>query len=143
MTGNITSWFGNSTKQDLKPLKRVVKAAERIVGKPLKTLIDIDASRCAAKTKRILKDPSHPGHKLFCKLSTQRKKKPLYRSGLALTGCGRTLTGFINIFKRGVRKLAPVFCLFRPNRTRCPAAKILNAKPGVTYLPISFVPRGA
>ena len=61
MTGNITAWYGNSTKQDLKPLRRVVKAAERIVGKPLKTLKDIDASRCASKTARILKDPSHPG----------------------------------------------------------------------------------
>ena len=100
MTGNITSWFGNSTKQDLKPLKRVVKAAERIVGKPLKTLNDIDASRCASKTKRILKDASHPGHKLFCKLSTQRKKKPLYRSLSA--GGGRLFESF---YPRAIRHL--------------------------------------
>ncbi|KAK1784171.1 hypothetical protein P4O66_003983 [Electrophorus voltai] len=30
LTGNITVWFGNSTKQDRQALQRVVRSAERI-----------------------------------------------------------------------------------------------------------------
>ncbi|KAK1794349.1 hypothetical protein P4O66_011235, partial [Electrophorus voltai] len=65
LTGNITVWFGNSTKQDRQALQRVVRSAERITHTELPDLQSIYYKWCQTKAKRIVKDPTHPNNRLF------------------------------------------------------------------------------
>ncbi|KAK1788559.1 hypothetical protein P4O66_002421 [Electrophorus voltai] len=68
-TGNITVWFGNSTKQDRQTLQRVVRSAEHITHTELPDLQSIYYKRCQTKARRIVKDPTHPNNRLFSLLS--------------------------------------------------------------------------
>ncbi|KAK1784308.1 hypothetical protein P4O66_003688, partial [Electrophorus voltai] len=70
LTGNITVWFGNSTKQDRQTLQRVVRSAERITHTELADLQTIYYKRCQTKARRIVKDPTRPSNRLFTLLST-------------------------------------------------------------------------
>ncbi|XP_065328088.1 NACHT, LRR and PYD domains-containing protein 12-like [Pelmatolapia mariae] len=45
LTGNICTWFGNSTKQDRRDLKRVVRSAEPIIQSELPDLLSIYTKR--------------------------------------------------------------------------------------------------
>ncbi|KAK1790950.1 hypothetical protein P4O66_014792 [Electrophorus voltai] len=65
LTGNITVWFGNSTKQDRQALQRVVRSAERITHTELPDLQTIYYRWCQTKGRRIVKDPTHPNNRLF------------------------------------------------------------------------------
>ncbi|KAK1806299.1 hypothetical protein P4O66_000174 [Electrophorus voltai] len=65
LTGNITVWFRNSTKQDRQALQRVVRSAERITHTELSDLQTIYYKRCQTKARRIVKDPTHPNNRLF------------------------------------------------------------------------------
>ncbi|KAK1800391.1 hypothetical protein P4O66_005622, partial [Electrophorus voltai] len=69
LTGNITVWFGNSTKQDRQALQRVVHSAERITHTELPDLQTIYYKQCQTKARRIVKDPTHPNNRLFSLLS--------------------------------------------------------------------------
>ncbi len=64
LTGCITAWFGNSTAGNRKALQRVVRTARHIVGGELPSLQDIYTRRCIRKARRIIKDSSHPSHRL-------------------------------------------------------------------------------
>ncbi|KAK1806729.1 hypothetical protein P4O66_005230, partial [Electrophorus voltai] len=63
LTGNITVWFGNSTKQDRQALQRVVHSAECITHTELPDLQSIYYKRCQTKARRIVKD--NPNNRLF------------------------------------------------------------------------------
>ncbi|KAK1792146.1 hypothetical protein P4O66_001920 [Electrophorus voltai] len=65
LTGNITVWFGNSTRQDRQALQRVGHSAERITHTELPDLQTIYYKRCQTKARRIVKDPTHPNNRLF------------------------------------------------------------------------------
>ncbi|KAK1802037.1 hypothetical protein P4O66_004369 [Electrophorus voltai] len=71
-TGNITVWFGNSTKHDRQALQRVVHSAERITHMELPDLQTIYYKRCQTKARRIVKDPTHPNNRLFSLLRSPR-----------------------------------------------------------------------
>ncbi|CAI5669471.1 unnamed protein product [Oreochromis niloticus] len=73
LTGCITTWYGNSTAYNRKALQRVVRCAERIIGGELPSLQDIYRKRCLRKAGRIIKDSSHPSHKLFRLLPSGRR----------------------------------------------------------------------
>ncbi|KAK1806312.1 hypothetical protein P4O66_000024 [Electrophorus voltai] len=73
LTGNITVWFGNSTKQDRQALQRVVRSAERITHTELPDLQTIYYKRCQTKARRIVKDPTHPNNRLFSLLRSGRR----------------------------------------------------------------------
>ena len=81
LTGNITSWFGNTTAHDRSRLQRVARSAERTIGGGLPTLQDIYTKRCKAKAMRIVKDSSHPNNCLFALLRSGKR----YRSLMAST----------------------------------------------------------
>ncbi|KAK1796868.1 hypothetical protein P4O66_000957 [Electrophorus voltai] len=72
LTGNITVWFGNSTKQDRQALQRVVRSAERITHTELPDLQTIYYKRCQTKARKIVKDPTHPNNRLFSLLRVDR-----------------------------------------------------------------------
>ncbi len=61
----ITAWFGNSTAGNRRALQRIVRTARHIVGGELPSLQDIYTRRCIRKTQRIIKDSSHPSHRLL------------------------------------------------------------------------------
>ncbi|KAK1800051.1 hypothetical protein P4O66_006559, partial [Electrophorus voltai] len=72
VTGNITVWFGNSTKQDRQALQRVVRSAEHITHTKLPDLQTIYYKQCQTKARGIVKDPTHPNNRLFSLLSLDR-----------------------------------------------------------------------
>ncbi|KAK1789915.1 hypothetical protein P4O66_002245 [Electrophorus voltai] len=65
LMGNITVWFGNSTKQDRQALQRVVRSAEHITHTELPDLQTIYYKQCQTKARRIVKDPTHPNNRIF------------------------------------------------------------------------------
>ncbi len=74
--------FGNSTAGNCKALQRVVRTARHIVGGELPSLQDIYTRRCTRKARRIIKDSSHPSHRLLSLLPSGRCLRSI-RSALA------------------------------------------------------------
>ncbi len=76
LTGCITAWFGNSTG-NRKALQRVVRTARHIVGGELPSLQDMYTRRCTRKARRIIKDSSHPSHRLLSLLPSGRRLRSI------------------------------------------------------------------
>ncbi|KAI3353618.1 hypothetical protein L3Q82_004814 [Scortum barcoo] len=55
----IIVWHGSCSAAEKKALQRVVKAAQRTVGRSLPTTMDIYTSRCRKRASCIMKDPTH------------------------------------------------------------------------------------
>ncbi|KAI3363457.1 hypothetical protein L3Q82_012067, partial [Scortum barcoo] len=88
LTSCITVWYGSCSAADRKALQRVVKAAQRIAGAPLPSIEDIYRKRCLKRAGKIIKDSSHPAHRLFTLLPSGKR----YRSARTKT------TRFLNSF---------------------------------------------
>ncbi len=73
LTGCITAWYGNSTAGNRRALQRVVRTARHIVGGELPSLQDIYTGGCTRKARRIIKDSSHPSHRLLSLLPSGRR----------------------------------------------------------------------
>uniref|UniRef100_A0A8C7Q6V0 Reverse transcriptase domain-containing protein n=1 Tax=Oncorhynchus mykiss TaxID=8022 RepID=A0A8C7Q6V0_ONCMY len=69
LTSCITAWYGNCSASDRKALQSVVCMAQYITGAKLPAIQDLYTRRCQRKALKIVKDPSHPGHRLFSLLS--------------------------------------------------------------------------
>jgi hypothetical protein len=65
LTGCITAWYGNCSASDCKALQRVVRTAQYITGAKLSAIQDLYIRRCQSKALNIVKDSSHPSHRLF------------------------------------------------------------------------------
>ena len=65
LTSCITAWYGNCLASDRKALQRVVRTAQYITGAKLPAIQDLYTRRCQRKALKIVKDPSHPSHRLF------------------------------------------------------------------------------
>ncbi len=81
LTQCISVWYGNSSNQDCKALKRVVRLAERISGSALPSLQHIYLKRCKSRAAKILKDSNHPGNHFFISLPSGKR----FRSMMAKT----------------------------------------------------------
>jgi hypothetical protein len=68
LTGCITAWYGNCSASDSKALQRVVRTAQYITGAKLPAILDLYTRWCQRKALKIVKDSSHPSHRLFCLL---------------------------------------------------------------------------
>lgn len=73
LTYCLSIWYGSCTAADRGRLQRTVKAAERIVGCPLPSLVDIYTTRCVSRAQSIIKDNSHPATQLFELLPSGRR----------------------------------------------------------------------
>ncbi|KAI4903294.1 hypothetical protein NFI96_004871 [Prochilodus magdalenae] len=71
LTGS--TWYGSCTAIERKALQRVVRTVQYITGVQLPNLLDLYTSRCLRKTRRILKDSTHPSHCLFSQLPSGRR----------------------------------------------------------------------
>ncbi len=58
-------------------LQRVMRTARHIVGGELPSLQDIYTSRCKRKARRIIKDSSHPSHRLLSLLPSGRRLRSI------------------------------------------------------------------
>ncbi len=72
LTGCITTWFGNSTAGNRKALQRVVRTARELPSHQ-----DIYTRRCTRKARRIIKDSSHPSHRLLSLLPSGRRLRSI------------------------------------------------------------------
>ncbi len=61
----MTVWFSLATKSDLRRLRRVVRAAERIIGTTLPSLQELFSSRVNKRAGKIPLDHSHPAQSFF------------------------------------------------------------------------------
>ncbi|XP_065326311.1 protein NLRC3-like [Pelmatolapia mariae] len=77
LTGNISTWFGNSTMQDRRALQRVVRSTECTIRSELPDLHSIYSSRCWTKARKIMKDLSHPNNGLFSLLRSGKRFRSL------------------------------------------------------------------
>ncbi len=69
----IFRWQPQSTAGNRKALQRAVQTAHHIVGGELPYLQDIYTRRCTRKAGRIIKDSSHPYHRLLSLLPSGRR----------------------------------------------------------------------
>ena len=81
LTGCITAWYGNCSASDRKALQRVVSTVQYITGAKLHAIQDLYTRRCQRKALQIVKDPSHPSHRLFSQLLHGKR----YRSAKSRT----------------------------------------------------------
>ena len=65
LTGCITAWYGNCSASDGKALQRVVRTAQYITGARLPAIQHLSTRWCQQKAIKIVKDSSHPSHRLF------------------------------------------------------------------------------
>ncbi|KAI5085655.1 gastrula zinc finger protein XlCGF28.1-like, partial [Silurus meridionalis] len=72
LTSCVTVWYGSCSVAEHKALQRVVKTAQRITGTPL-PVMDIQKKRCLRRARSILKDSSHPAHRLYSLLPSGRR----------------------------------------------------------------------
>ncbi|KAF7706728.1 gastrula zinc finger protein XlCGF28.1-like, partial [Silurus meridionalis] len=77
LTNSITVWYGGSTVCERKALQRVVKTAQRITGTQLPAIEHLHHSRCLRRAYNIIKDSSHPSHKLFNLFPSRRRYRNL------------------------------------------------------------------
>jgi hypothetical protein len=78
---SITAWYGKCSASDRKALQRVVRPAEYITGAKLPDIQDLYARQCQSKAQKIVKDSSHPSHRLFSLLPQGER----YRSAKSRT----------------------------------------------------------
>ncbi|KAK0135829.1 hypothetical protein N1851_001693 [Merluccius polli] len=77
LTNCITVWYGNCSVSDQKALQRVVKTAQRITSSSLPSLKAVQHKRCLRRARSIIKDSSHPSHRLFALLPSGRHYRSL------------------------------------------------------------------
>uniref|UniRef100_A0A3Q3GWF6 Reverse transcriptase domain-containing protein n=1 Tax=Labrus bergylta TaxID=56723 RepID=A0A3Q3GWF6_9LABR len=77
LTSSVSVWYGNCSVADRKALQRVVKTAQRITRCPLPAIEDVQRKRCLRRARGILKDSSHPAHRLFTLLPSGRRFRSL------------------------------------------------------------------
>ena len=73
LTHSITVWFKAATAKDQGRLQRVIRSAGRVIGSSLPSLESIYKTRVLRRARKIMADPSHPGHGLFTLLPSGRR----------------------------------------------------------------------
>ncbi len=73
----ITVWYTSCTTQNRRDLARIVKSAQRIVGTKLPDLDSIYPSSLYRKASNIIKDSTHPGHRLFEPLPSGKRYRAI------------------------------------------------------------------
>uniref|UniRef100_A0A674ENP9 Reverse transcriptase domain-containing protein n=1 Tax=Salmo trutta TaxID=8032 RepID=A0A674ENP9_SALTR len=69
----ITAWYGNCSASNRKALQRVVRTAQYITGAKLPDIQDLYTRWCQRKAQKMVKDSSHPSHRLFSLLPHRKR----------------------------------------------------------------------
>ena len=75
LTHSIITWFPAAAAKDLIKLQRVIRSAQRVIGRPLSSLKSLQDSRALRRARKIMADPSHPGHRLLSLLPSGRRMR--------------------------------------------------------------------
>ena len=81
----ITAWYGNCPASDRKALQRVVCTAQYITGAKRPANQDLYTRRCERKALKIIKDSSHPSHRLFSLLPHGKRYRRAKFLGVYIT----------------------------------------------------------
>jgi hypothetical protein len=81
LIGCITVWYGNCSASGCKVLQRVVLTTQYITGAELPAIQNLYTRWCQRKALKIVKDSSHPSHRLFSLLPHNMR----YRSAKSVT----------------------------------------------------------
>ena len=73
LTRSLSVWYSCCLAADEKALQRVVKTAEKITRSAQPSIRELYPSPCCKRATSIIKDPSHPAHKLFTLLPSGRR----------------------------------------------------------------------
>jgi len=73
----LTVWFASASARAKARLQRVIRAAERIIGCPLPSIMDLHSSRSITKAAKIVADPSHPVNSLFHLLPSGKRYRAI------------------------------------------------------------------
>ena len=65
LPGCITAWYGNCSASDRQALQKVVRTSQYITRAKLPAIQDLYTRWCQRKALKMVKDPSHPSHRLF------------------------------------------------------------------------------
>jgi len=91
----ISVWFSSCTMAHKNTLQRVINTAQKIIGHPLPSLKDLYSTGCLRRARSILRDSTHPGHRVFqllpsgrrfrvLKTQTNRPRDSFYNRAIAL-----------------------------------------------------------
>ena len=75
LTHSIITWLPGADAKDLAKLQRVIRSAERVIGRPLPSLKSLHDARALKRARKIMSDPSHPGHSLLTQLPSGRRMR--------------------------------------------------------------------
>ena len=79
LTYGLSVWYNSCTVEEKDALQRVVRQAERIItGTSLPDLTTLSDSRCLRRARKIIRDRSHPGHRLFTRLPLGKRYRIIY-----------------------------------------------------------------
>ena len=81
LTFSITVWFGRASYEEKAQLETLVRCASKIIGLTLPTIESVYHTRCVHKSKKIVRDATHPANNLFELLKSSKR----YRSVKAKT----------------------------------------------------------
>ena len=81
LTFSITVWFGRASYEEKAQLETLVRGASKIIGLTLPTIESVYQTRCVHKSKKIVRDATHPANHLFELLKSGKR----YRSVKAKT----------------------------------------------------------
>ena len=73
LTSSLSVWHSSCSVADKKALQRVVRTAEKIIRSPQPAIQDLYHSHCYKRAVNIIKDPTHPAHKLFSLLPSGKR----------------------------------------------------------------------
>ncbi|XP_034400413.1 uncharacterized protein LOC117738594 isoform X3 [Cyclopterus lumpus] len=77
LTNCVTVWYGSCSVTERKRLQRV-KIAQHITGTPLPSIEEVQKKRRLRRARSILKDSSHPAHRLFSLRPSGRRFRSLW-----------------------------------------------------------------
>ena len=97
LTSSITVWYTAATAKDKSRLQRIIRSAEKVIGCNLPTLQDLHSSRTLRRARKIMADPSHPGHSLFGTLPSGRRLRSIRtKTSRHLNSFFPSSVGFLN-----------------------------------------------
>ena len=76
LTFSITVWFGRASYEEKAQLETLVRCASKIIGLTLPSIESVYDTRCVHKSKKIVRDATHPANHLFELLKSGKR----YRS---------------------------------------------------------------
>ena len=77
LTSSVSVWHGSCLAADKKALQRVVRTAEKIIRSPLPAIQELYTSHCSKRAMNIIKDTTHPAHRLFSLLPSGKRYRNL------------------------------------------------------------------